>query len=197
MLHACCPQLGWKRLVQGLISIPSVRTAQTPSSEQQANRECSSSHSCFRKGFCWFELCQLHLPGCFCSQHQLPKYPASMHHMEMSEGLLFFDRVGILKSVELVIPNDMDTVESVTSGDIKPFLLVWAACIHGHFLNGFHIHLGFVNYCCVLKQMHFELAILKCFSLCSTLCVNTLKSLRISAWGMLWICLEHCFCECV
>lgn len=61
----------------------------------------------------------------------------------------------------------------------------WAACVHGHFLNGFQMHLGFGNYCCVLKQqyflslakkivikMHFELARLKCFSLCSTLCVN-------------------------
>lgn len=41
----------------------------------------------------------------------------------MSEGLLSLDRIGILKSVRLMIPNDMDTVESVTSGDIKPFLL--------------------------------------------------------------------------
>lgn len=47
----------------------------------------------------------------------------------MSEGLFPFIRVGILKSMGLVIPNDMDTVESVISGDVKPCLLV-QSCLH-------------------------------------------------------------------
>lgn len=56
---------------------------------------------------------------------------------------------------------------------------LWPACIHSHSANGLEIHPGSENYWRILKQqyflaikMHFELAVLKCFSLCFTLCVN-------------------------
>lgn len=66
------------------------------------------------------------------------------------------------------------------SGDIKLYLLVQAC---RYFLKGFG------SYCCILKRWYFLLL--------TSVCVQTLllKSLRISEWVILWICLDPWFCE--
>lgn len=124
MFPACHAQLSWKKTSPKSHYIPPVREHKLWGKSKQSMFQLplmSVEWFLFWKCF-WLELAQLHMPGCFCIKHQFPKYPGFVHPFEMCEMLLSFNRTTIWKSEGAVIPNDMGTVKSVASGDIKPCL---------------------------------------------------------------------------